>query len=275
MDPLPRFLLITFLISGWSAYNMIETFSAPENQPSPESRKSKLLFELNELDSPQIRELRYRQGFRTVQNQMVFVRIRLDRLEAEFKEFREKRELRNKMSPEESSGPSSYSAFPSSLDLKKQNKMMEAVRFNITNIYSKIKALREANKLKCSRKKCENINSKVKKTDTYVKFLADVNLTTLDMVLHNISRYTDTVNSLVTNLTGTVTSQKLEIDQASTKLNILARNVYAIMLPNVTANSEFKIKVNNCFADINSADCPPTKLRHGKEKDESVDEVGN
>ena len=197
---------------------------------------------------------------------MVFVRIRLDRLEAEFKEFRETRELRNKMLPEESSGQRM---------MGKQNKMMEEVRFNITNIYSKIKALREADTLKCSKKKCKNISSKVKKTDTYVKFLADVNLTTLDMVLHNISRYTDTVNSLVTNLTGTVTSQKLEIDQASTKLNILARNVYAIMLPNVTANSEFKIKVNNCFADINSADCPPTKLRHGKEKDESVDEVGN
>ena len=60
----------------------------------------------------------------------------------------------------------------------KQNKMMEAVRFNITNIYSKIKALREANKLKCSRKKCENINSKVKKTDTYVKFLADEPMST-------------------------------------------------------------------------------------------------
>ena len=63
MDPFPRFLLITFLISGWSAYNMKETFTASENEPSPESRKSKLLFELNELDNPQIRELRYKALF--------------------------------------------------------------------------------------------------------------------------------------------------------------------------------------------------------------------
>ena len=177
------------------------------------------------------------------------------------------------MSPEESSGLRM---------MGKQTKMIEEVRYNlttattnITNIYSKIKALREANTLKCSKKKCENIVSKVKKTDTYVKFLADVNLTTLDMVLHNISRYTDTVNSLVTNLTSTVASQKLEIDNASTKLNILARNVYSKMLPNVTANSEFKIKVNNCFADINSADCPPTILRHEKHMNKSADDNNN
>ena len=85
---------------------------------------------------------------------MVFVRIRLDRLEAEFKEFRETRELRNKMLPEESSGQRM---------MGKQNKMMEEVRFNITNIYSKIKALREADTLKCSKKKCKKISSKVKK----------------------------------------------------------------------------------------------------------------
>ena len=113
----------------------------------------------------------------------------------------------------------------------KQTKMMEELRFNytttatnITNIYSKIKALREANTLKCSKKKCDNIVTKVKKTDAYVNFLADVNLTTLDMVLHNISRYTDTVNNLVTNLTSTVKSHKTELDGATTKLNILARN---------------------------------------------------
>lgn len=60
MGPIPQFLLITFLISGWSAYKMNETISASENQPSPESRKSKLLFELNELDNPQMSELRYK-----------------------------------------------------------------------------------------------------------------------------------------------------------------------------------------------------------------------
>ena len=49
-------------------------------------------------------------------------------------------------------------------------KMMEEVRVNftttfsnITNIYSKIKVLRAANALKCSKKKCDNIRTKVKK----------------------------------------------------------------------------------------------------------------
>ena len=161
-----------------------------------------------------------------------------------------------------------------------QSKMMEEMRFNltttasnITNIYSKIKVLRDANTLKCSKKKCDNINAKVKKTDTFDKFLADVNLTTLDLVLHNISRYTDTINTMVTNLTSTVSAQKLEIDAATTKLNILSRNVYAKILPNVTSNSEFKSKVSNCFADINSADCPSSTVRHGKEIDEEWDGV--
>lgn len=55
MGLIPRYLLLTFLISGWSAYKMNETFSTF----LPESRNSKLLFELNELDNPQITEIRY------------------------------------------------------------------------------------------------------------------------------------------------------------------------------------------------------------------------
>ena len=207
----------------------------------------------------------------------IYFRNRLERLEVEFEKLRQEKiisiqsEVRYDMSSEESSGLRM---------MGKQTKMLEELRFNytttasnITNIYSKIKALREANTLKCSKKKCDNINSKVKKTDTYVKFLADVNLTTLDMVLHNISRYTDTVNNLVTNLTDTVASHKTELDGATTKLNILARNVYSIMLPNVTSNSDFQTKVSNCFADINSADCPSSTLRHGKDIDRNMDEV--
>ena len=172
----------------------------------------------------------------------------------------------------------------------KQAEMIEELRLNytttatdITNIYSKIKALREANTLKCSKKKCDNIITKMKKTVAYVNFLANVNLTTLDMVVHNISNYTDTVNNLVTNLTSTVTNltstmtnltstvTNLTSTVAShkTELSILARNV-SIMLPNVTATSDFKIKVSNCFADINSADCPSSTLSRG---DETMDEV--
>ena len=49
----------------------------------------------------------------------------------------------------------------------KQAKMMEELRFNytttatnITNIYSKIKALREANTLKCSKKKLTTLSQR-------------------------------------------------------------------------------------------------------------------
>ena len=58
MGLIPRFLLLTFLISGWSAFKMNETLSSLEYQESPESRNSKILFEFNEIENPQISELR-------------------------------------------------------------------------------------------------------------------------------------------------------------------------------------------------------------------------
>ena len=161
-------------------------------------------------------------------------------------------------------------------------KMMEEVRVNftttfsnITNIYSKIKVLRAANALKCSKKKCDNIRTKVKKINQDVKFLADLNITSLNIVLHNISSYTDTVSSLetsVTSLTDTTSSQQTAIDTTTTKVNTLETTVNTIQ-PIVTSNTEKITKVNNCFADINSADCPSARLRRGKAIDDDVDEV--
>ena len=55
MGLIPRFLLLTLLISGWSAYMMNETLSTF----LPISRNNKLLFKIDELDHPQIGELRY------------------------------------------------------------------------------------------------------------------------------------------------------------------------------------------------------------------------
>ena len=146
---------------------------------------------------------------------------------------------------------------------------------NITNIYSKIKVLRAANALKCSKKKCDNIRTKVKKINQDVKFLADLNVTSLNIVLHNISSYTDTVSSLetsVTSLTDNATSQQTAIDAANTKVSSLETTVNTIE-PTVTSNTDKITKVNNCFADINSADCPSARLRRGKAIDEHVDEV--
>ena len=146
---------------------------------------------------------------------------------------------------------------------------------NITNIYSKIKVLRAANALKCSKKKCDNIRTKVKKINQDVKFLADLNVTSLNIVLHNISSYTDTVSSLetsVTSLTDNATSQQTAIDAANTKVSSLETTVNTIQ-PTVTSNTDKITKVNNCFADINSADCPSARLRRGKAIDDDVDEV--
>lgn len=242
-------LLITFLIGGCSTYKIDETSSYPiTSEYRPTSRNSKSLFGSD--NSREISELR----------------DRLDRLEAEF-------QRRFQMSSEESAG----------LRMMDEGaKMMEEVRVNftttfsnITNIYSKIKVLRAANALKCSKKKCDNIRTKVKKINQDVKFLADLNITSLNIVLHNISSYTDTVSSLetsVTSLTDTTSSQQTAIDTTTTKVNTLETTVNTIQ-PIVTSNTEKITKVNNCFADINSADCPSARLRRGKAIDDDVDEV--
>ena len=81
-------------------------------------------------------------------------------------------------------------------EIQRRNKMMEDVRVNftttfsnITNIYSKIMALRSANALKCSKKKCNNIKTKVKKMNTEIKFLNNLNLTSLDTTMHAFQHF--------------------------------------------------------------------------------------
>ena len=48
-----------------------------------------------------------------------------------------------------------------------------------------------------------------------------------------------------------------------TKVSSLESTV-ATLQPEVTSNTEKITKVNNCFADINSADCPSARYRTGK-----------
>ena len=265
-------LIITFLTSGCSTYKIDETFSYPTtSEYRPTSRNSKSLFGTD--NSREIGELRYllllncKKCIYTILHSIHHpFRERLDRLEAEF-------QRRFEMSSEESAG----------LRMMHEGaRVMEEMRVNITtafsnitNIYSKIKVLRAANALKCSKKKCDNIRTKVKKINQDVKFLADLNVTSLNIVLHNISSYTDTVSSLetsVTSLTDNATSQQTAIDAANTKVTSLETTVNTIQ-PTVTSNTDKITKVNNCFADINSADCPSARLRRGKAIDDEVDEV--
>ena len=148
--------------------------------------------------------------------------------------------------------------------------MIEEVRVNftttfsnITNIYSKIMALRSANALKCSKKKCNNLKTKVKKMNTEIKFLNNLNLTSLDATMQTISTFSSTVSSLETNLT-----------TVSSTVSTLETNLTTVS-STVTSNTEKIVKVDNCFADINSADCPSARTRRGKAIDEDVDEVDN
>ena len=155
--------------------------------------------------------------------------------------------------------------------------MIEEVRVNftttfsnITNIYSKIMALRSANALKCSKKKCNNLKTKVKKMNTEIKFLNNLNLTSLDATMQTISTFSSTVSSLEPNLT-TVSST---VSTLETNLTTVSSTV-TILETNVTSNTEKITKVDNCFADINSADCPSARTRRGKAIDGDVDEVDN
>ena len=46
----------------------------------------------------------------------------------------------------------------------------------------------------------------------------------------------------------------------------------ATIQPEVTSNTEKITKVNNCFADINSADCPSARYRTGKSAEQQEEE---
>ena len=61
-----------------------------------------------------------------------------------------------------------------------------------------------------------------------------------------------------------------------TKVSSLESTV-ATLQPEVTSNTEKITKVNNCFADINSADCPSARYRTGKstEQQEELDTAAN
>ena len=146
-----------------------------------------------------------------------------------------------------------------------------AVFSNITNIYEKVKVLRAANKLKCSVKKCDNIRTKVKKVQTEMEFLKNLNITELTEALTKFANLTATITNLETSLaamTDNATKQQAEIETLKTQVVTLQTDV--------TSNTASITKLNNCFLDINSADCPSAKRRSARnlEDIEETEEEG-
>ena len=146
-----------------------------------------------------------------------------------------------------------------------------AVFSNITNIYEKVKVLRAANKLKCSVKKCDNIRTKVKKVQTEMEFLKNLNITELTQSLTQFANLSTTITSLETSLaamTDNATKQQAEIETLKTQVVTLQTDV--------TSNTASITKQTNCFLDINSADCPSAKRRSARnlEDTEETEEQG-
>ena len=167
-----------------------------------------------------------------------------------------------------------------------------AVFSNITNIYEKVKVLRAANKLKCSVKKCDNIRTKVKKVQTEVEFLKNLNLTEITAALTQFSNMTAVITGLetsianltdnMTNMTTTITSLETSIagmtDNATkqqAEIETLKTEVVTLQT-SITTNTASITKQYNCFLDINSADCPSAKRRSGRnvEDVEETEEQG-
>jgi len=144
---------------------------------------------------------------------------------------------------------------------------------NITNLYNKVKALRAANALKCSKTKCEKTRAKVKRINKDLEFLKNLNVTQLQEDLTTISNFQTTVTNLETSvntLNENATKQQEEIDTVKTSVTTIETTVTNLQT-SVTSNTEKVTKVNNCFADINSADCPSARLRSDRVLDEDVE----
>ena len=110
-----------------------------------------------------------------------------------------------------------------------RNSSDEDISANFTNIYSeisnlyvKIKALRSAGNRKCSKKKCDNNRKAIKKLKVEVAFLKNINVTQVNETIVQINTFQTTVTDLQTSVT----------------------------------------KVNNCFSDINSADCASAAFKN-------------
>lgn len=85
----------------------------------------------------------------------------------------------------------------------------------------------------------------------------------------------DSVKTSVTSLNANNTAQQTEMAAVETKVASVETKVTTIESM-VTTNTEKVTKVNNCFADINSADCPSAKKRrNGRNLDTDLEEYDN
>ena len=198
-----------------------------------------------ELSSSNSRQPRLIFGNGVSQLEITELRSRLDMLEKRMGGGREARL--------EGGVPGGYETFEDA----KTN--FTVVFSNITNIYEKVKVLRAANKLKCSVKKCDNIRTKVKKVQTEMEFLKNLNITELTVALTKFANLTATITNLETSLAAmkdNATKQQAEIETLKTQVVTLQTDV--------TSNTASITKQTNCFLDINSADCPSAKRRSAR-----------
>ena len=220
-------------------------YSVEEEDSSSSSREPKLIFGASQAE---ISELR----------------ARLDRLEERMgagTEAGELSDIRQRVTRLEGGVTGGYETF----DDAKAN--FTAVFSNITNIYQKVKVLRAANTLKCSVTKCDNIRTKVKKINSQVEFLKNLNVTQLTAALTQFNNLTTTITTLETSIaamTDNATKQQAEIESLKTEVVTLQTGI--------TTNTASITKQNNCFLDINSADCPTAKRRSGRNLDDDTEE---
>ena len=171
------------------------------------------------------------------------LREKLDHLEAVADERIHKLETRFFPTEGELSDPEEEILF-------RQTDELAPIKSNITNLYTKVKALRAANSKKCSKKKCDNIRDKVKKMNMQLKML---DITALQASINTINTLSSTLESRIVALESKVAA--LETTTSTQQTDIDANKVVAT---DVT-------KIKNCFADINSADCPSARRRKSRD----------
>ena len=168
------------------------------------------------------------------------LREKLDHLEAVADERIHKLETRFFPTEGELSDPEEEILF-------RQTDELAPIKSNITNLYTKVKALRAANSKKCSKKKCDNIRDKVKKMNMQLKML---DITALQASIN-------TINTLSSTLESRIVALESKVAALETTTSTLE--------PKVTTNENNVNKINNCFADINSADCPSARRRKSRD----------
>ena len=175
------------------------------------------------------------------------LREKLDHLEAVADERIHKLETRFFPTEGELSDPEEEILF-------RQADELTPIKSNITNLYTKVKALRAANSKKCSKKKCDNIRDKVKKMNMQLKML---DITALQASIN-------TINTLSSTLESRIMALETKIATLETTTSTL-QTTTSTQQTDIDGNKGDVTKIKNCFADINSADCPSARRRKSRD----------